>query len=100
MDKALVYNVQVLLTRELKSCTDFKNLNTLSLGEWCITSRFDVLAAMLGHSPNLEILFLHLDMVCIIIFLKDMYKFTEPQCKMGVLRQNQCLKEVLCFALH
>lgn len=62
MDNALAYNVQVLLTRELKSCTDFKNLKTLSLGEWCITPRFDVLAAMLGHSPNLEILFLHLDM--------------------------------------
>jgi hypothetical protein len=69
-----LYNVQVLLTRELKSCTDFKNLKTLSLGEWCITPRFDVLAAMLGHSPNLEILCLHLDMVCIIFFLKNMYK--------------------------
>ncbi|KAK8450429.1 hypothetical protein SEVIR_6G028800v4 [Setaria viridis] len=58
----LAHPGEVLLTRELKSCTDFKNLKTLSLGEWCITPRFDVLAAMLGHSPNLEILFLHLDM--------------------------------------
>jgi len=64
MDNAIVYNVQVLLTRELKSCTDFKNLKTLTLGEWCITPGFDVLAAMLGHSPNLENLFLQLDMVC------------------------------------
>jgi len=29
---------------------------------WCITPGFDVLAAMLGHSPNLENLFLQLDM--------------------------------------
>lgn len=65
VDNVLVYNVQVLLTRELKSCTDFKNLKTLSLGEWCITPGFDVLAAMLGHSPNLENLFIHLDMVCV-----------------------------------
>jgi len=64
MDNAIVYNVQVLLTRESKSCTDFKNLKTLTLGEWCITPGFDVLAAMLGHSPNLENLFLQLDMVC------------------------------------
>ncbi|CAL5010897.1 unnamed protein product [Urochloa decumbens] len=58
----LAHPGEVLLTRELKSCTDFKNLKTLSLGEWCITPGFDVLAAMLGHSPNLEILSLHLDM--------------------------------------
>ncbi|KAF8774979.1 hypothetical protein HU200_005027 [Digitaria exilis] len=53
---------KVLLTRELKSCTDLKNLKTLSLSERCITPGFDVLAAMLGHSPNLENLFIHLDM--------------------------------------
>ncbi|CAL5003427.1 unnamed protein product [Urochloa decumbens] len=58
----LAHPGEVLLTRELKSCTDFKKLKTLSLGEWCITPTFDVLAAMLGHSPNLEILSLHLDM--------------------------------------
>ncbi|WVZ94588.1 LOW QUALITY PROTEIN: hypothetical protein U9M48_040465 [Paspalum notatum var. saurae] len=55
--------VQVLLMRELKSCTDFKNLKTLSLGEWCLTPFFDVLATILGHSPNLESLFFHLDLV-------------------------------------
>ncbi|CAO2189383.1 unnamed protein product [Urochloa humidicola] len=58
----LAHPGEVLLTRELKSCTGFKKLKTLSLGEWCITPTFDVLAAMLGHSPNLEILSLHLDM--------------------------------------
>ncbi|RLN04131.1 uncharacterized protein C2845_PM13G04780 [Panicum miliaceum] len=62
MDNAIVYNVQVLLTRESKSCTDFKTLKTLNLGEWCITPGFDVLAAMLGNPPNLENLFLQLDM--------------------------------------
>lgn len=61
----LIQNVQVLLTRELKSTTEFKNLKILSLGEWCITPGFDELASILGHSPNLEKLFLHLDMVCI-----------------------------------
>ena len=65
MDNAIVYNVQVLRTRELKSCTDFKNLKTLSLGEWCITPDFDVLASILQHSPNLENLYVQLDMVSI-----------------------------------
>ncbi|KAJ1267712.1 hypothetical protein BS78_07G078600 [Paspalum vaginatum] len=60
----LAHPGEVLLMRELKSCTDFKNLKTLSLGEWCLTSRFDVLATILRHSLNLESLFLHLDMVC------------------------------------
>jgi hypothetical protein len=55
--------VQVLLVRESKTCTDFKNLKTLSLGEWCITPDLDVLADMLQRSPNLENLSVHLDMV-------------------------------------
>jgi len=58
-----VYYVQVLLVRESKTCTDFKNLKTLSLGEWCITPDLDVLADMLQRSPNLENLSVHLDMV-------------------------------------
>lgn len=53
---------EVLFIRELKSCTDFKNLKTLSLGEWCITPDFDVLASILQHSPNLENLYVQLDM--------------------------------------
>ena len=59
----LIQNVQVLLTRELKSSTEFKNLKILSLGEWCITPDLDVLADMLQRSPNLENLSVHLDMV-------------------------------------
>jgi len=54
----LIQNVQVLLTRELKSSTELKNLKILSLGEWCITPGLNELASILGHSPNL-------DMVCI-----------------------------------
>ncbi|CAD6247003.1 unnamed protein product [Miscanthus lutarioriparius] len=58
----LAHPGEVLLTRELKSSTEFKNLKILSLGEWCITPGFDELASILGHSPNLEKFFLHLDM--------------------------------------
>ncbi|RCV29675.1 hypothetical protein SEVIR_6G028700v4 [Setaria viridis] len=53
---------EVLLMRESKLCPDFKNLKTLSLGEWCITPDFDILARVLQSSPNLENLFVHLDM--------------------------------------
>jgi hypothetical protein len=58
-----VYYLQVLLMRESMSCTDFRNLKTLSLGESCITPDLDVLAAILQRSPNLENLSIHLDMV-------------------------------------
>lgn len=58
-----VYNVQVLLRRELKRCPKFKNLKTLSLGEWCMAPDFDALSIILERSPELENLFLHLDMV-------------------------------------
>ncbi|CAD6265939.1 unnamed protein product [Miscanthus lutarioriparius] len=50
----LAHPREVLLTRELKSSTEFKNLKILSLGEWCITPGFDELASILGHSPNLD----------------------------------------------
>ncbi|CAO2189384.1 unnamed protein product [Urochloa humidicola] len=53
---------EVVLVRESKVGADFKNLKTLSLGEWCVTPDFDVLASILQHSPNLENLFVHLDM--------------------------------------
>jgi hypothetical protein len=52
-----------VLTRELKYCCNFRNLKTLSLGEWCMTPQLDALASILNHSPNLENLFLHLDLV-------------------------------------
>ncbi|KAK3122948.1 hypothetical protein QOZ80_8AG0620870 [Eleusine coracana subsp. coracana] len=58
----LAHPGEMVLMRELKSCPDFKNLKTLSLGEWCMTSQLDALAAVLNHSPNLERLFLHLDL--------------------------------------
>ncbi|KAL6659304.1 hypothetical protein ACP70R_003344 [Stipagrostis hirtigluma subsp. patula] len=51
-----------VLRRELKPCPEFKNLKTLSLGAWCITPDLDALATILDSSPNLENLFLHLDM--------------------------------------
>ncbi|CAO2209828.1 unnamed protein product [Urochloa humidicola] len=53
---------EVLLMRESKLCAEFKNLKTVSLGEWCITPHFDVLASILQRTPNLENLFVHLDM--------------------------------------
>lgn len=53
----------MVLTEELKSCPDFNYLKTLSLGEWCMTPQLDGLATILNHSPNLENLFLHLDLV-------------------------------------
>uniref|UniRef100_A0A0A8YH04 FBD domain-containing protein n=1 Tax=Arundo donax TaxID=35708 RepID=A0A0A8YH04_ARUDO len=55
---------EMVLRREMKLITDFKNLKTLSLGEWCITLDFGVLATILQRSPNLENLFIHLDMAC------------------------------------
>ncbi|KAK3121401.1 hypothetical protein QOZ80_8BG0652330 [Eleusine coracana subsp. coracana] len=58
----LAHPGEMVLMRELKSCPDFKNLKTLSLGEWCMTSQLDALATVLNHSPNLERLFLHLDL--------------------------------------
>ncbi|TVT98387.1 hypothetical protein EJB05_56307, partial [Eragrostis curvula] len=58
----LAHPREVVLTRELKSCPDFKNLKTLFLGEWCLTPQLDALATILDRSPNLEKLSLHLDM--------------------------------------
>lgn len=55
--------MQVVLTREVKSCPDFKKLKTLSLGEWCVSPQLEALATILDHSPNLEKLFIHLDLV-------------------------------------
>lgn len=52
---------EVLLTKELENCPVFKNLRTLSLGEWCIDSEFNALSTMLEKSPNLENLYIHLD---------------------------------------
>ncbi|KAL6843142.1 hypothetical protein ACP4OV_026855 [Aristida adscensionis] len=58
----LAHPGEVLLRRALKQCPEFKNLTTLSLGEWCMAPDLDALATILDRSPNLENLFLHLDM--------------------------------------
>ncbi|CAM0907280.1 unnamed protein product [Alopecurus aequalis] len=51
---------EVVLSRELKRCPTFRNLKTLSLGEWCMAADFDALIFLLQHSPNIERLFLQL----------------------------------------
>uniref|UniRef100_A0A0D9X761 F-box domain-containing protein n=1 Tax=Leersia perrieri TaxID=77586 RepID=A0A0D9X761_9ORYZ len=51
---------EVILNRELKTCPNFINLKTLSLGEWCMGPEFDPLVSFLQHSPNLERLYLEL----------------------------------------
>ncbi|KAK3121405.1 hypothetical protein QOZ80_8BG0652420 [Eleusine coracana subsp. coracana] len=55
---------EVILRRESISCPTFSNLKTLALGEWCISTGadFDILVLFLQHSPNLEKLFLQLEM--------------------------------------
>ena len=48
----------------------FNNLDTLSLGEWCMVPDFSALSTILEKSPNVERLYLHLDMVCVLTCLK------------------------------
>jgi hypothetical protein len=55
------------MVRELRRCSTFGNLKTLSLGEWCMAAEFDGLIFLLQESPNLEMLFLKLELVCIFI---------------------------------
>jgi hypothetical protein len=55
---------KVVLSRELERCPTFRNLKTLSLGEWCMAADFDALIFLLQHSPNIERLFLQLTLVC------------------------------------
>ncbi|PNT66618.1 hypothetical protein BRADI_3g14891v3 [Brachypodium distachyon] len=57
----LAHRGEVLLRSQLRKCPLFKNLKTLSLGEWCIGPDFDALSTILEHSPNLERLYLCLD---------------------------------------
>uniref|UniRef100_A0A0E0EIX3 F-box domain-containing protein n=1 Tax=Oryza meridionalis TaxID=40149 RepID=A0A0E0EIX3_9ORYZ len=54
---------ELLLRRELENFPMFINLNTLSLGEWCMVPDFSALSTILEKSPNVERLYLHLDMV-------------------------------------
>ncbi|KAL6659305.1 hypothetical protein ACP70R_003345 [Stipagrostis hirtigluma subsp. patula] len=60
----LGHSGEVILRRESVSCPTFTNLKTLALGEWCISTGadFDILVLLLQHSPNLEKLFLQLEM--------------------------------------
>jgi len=59
-----VYNMKVVLLRELKRCSTFSKLTMLSLGEWCMAADFDALLVVLKQSPKLERLFLKLELVC------------------------------------
>uniref|UniRef100_A0A0D9X594 F-box domain-containing protein n=1 Tax=Leersia perrieri TaxID=77586 RepID=A0A0D9X594_9ORYZ len=53
----------VLLRKKLlENCPIFNNLNTLSLGEWCVVPDFNALSTIIGNSPNVERLYLQLDM--------------------------------------
>jgi hypothetical protein len=54
-----VYNMKVVLLRELKRCSTFSKLTMLSLGEWCMAADFDALLVVLQQSPKLERLFLN-----------------------------------------
>ncbi|KAM0836516.1 hypothetical protein ACQ4PT_062276 [Festuca glaucescens] len=60
----LGHSGEVVLRRESISCPTFINLKTLSLGEWCISrgADFYLLIHLLQHAPNLEKLFLQLEM--------------------------------------
>ncbi|XP_015695520.2 uncharacterized protein LOC102720545 [Oryza brachyantha] len=60
----LGHSGEVVLSRESKSCPTFSILKTLSLGAWCINMvvDFDILILFLQNSPNLEKLFLQLEM--------------------------------------
>lgn len=64
-----MFHMKAILNRELKTCPVFRNLKTLSLGEWCMAADFDSLISFLRHSPNLERLFLELyqDIRCILL---------------------------------
>jgi hypothetical protein len=62
---SFVCNMKVVLSRELERCPTFSNLNTMSLGEWCMVADFDALIFLLQHSPNIERLFLQLKLVCV-----------------------------------
>lgn len=55
---------EIVLREQLENnCPEFKNLRTLSLGEWCIDLDFNSLSTMLKKSPNLENLFIYLEVL-------------------------------------
>jgi hypothetical protein len=55
--------MKAILNRELKRCPTFTNLNTLFLGEWCLTDDFGPLLSFLDHCPILEKLSIELKSV-------------------------------------
>jgi hypothetical protein len=79
--------MKAILNRELKTCPVFRNLKTLSLGEWCMTADFDSLISFLQHSPNLERLFLELKLVCVpryqVYTAQGSFVFYVLKCKFG-----------------
>uniref|UniRef100_A0A0D9X5A1 F-box domain-containing protein n=1 Tax=Leersia perrieri TaxID=77586 RepID=A0A0D9X5A1_9ORYZ len=58
----LAHSGEVVMIRELRMCSTFGNLKTLSLGEWCMAADLDALIFLLQKSPNLERLFLKLEL--------------------------------------
>uniref|UniRef100_A0A0E0LS67 F-box domain-containing protein n=1 Tax=Oryza punctata TaxID=4537 RepID=A0A0E0LS67_ORYPU len=58
----LAHSGEVVMIRELRRCSTFGNLKTLYLGEWCMAADFDGLVFLLQESPNLERLFLKLEL--------------------------------------
>ncbi|KAL6659307.1 hypothetical protein ACP70R_003347 [Stipagrostis hirtigluma subsp. patula] len=58
----LAHSGEVVLLRELKRCSSFGNLKTLSLGEWCMAGDLTALIFLLQHSAKLEMLFLKLEL--------------------------------------
>uniref|UniRef100_A0A0E0LS66 F-box domain-containing protein n=1 Tax=Oryza punctata TaxID=4537 RepID=A0A0E0LS66_ORYPU len=58
----LAHSGELVMIRELRKCSTFGNLKTLSLGEWCMAADFDGLIFLLQESPNLEMLFLKLEL--------------------------------------
>ena len=79
--------MKAILNRELKTCPVFRNLKTLSLGEWCMAADFDSLVSFLRHSPNLERLFLELKLVCVpryqVYTAQGSFGFYVLKCKFG-----------------
>jgi hypothetical protein len=61
--------VQLLLRRLLENFPMFNNLDTLSLGEWCMVPDFSALSTILTKSPNVKRLYLHLDVVRVLVCL-------------------------------
>lgn len=58
-----------IFRKELYNFPTFINLKTLVIGPWCMVKNFDLVAAFLEHSPNLEELTLFHVTVLVIFFV-------------------------------